>query len=124
MHHYKSFLLACLAALLLFASGCRTSRYTFQFNDRTVEVEKLARASLPRGLKVDYFDGKFMIVDGREAILINGKELSVDDSKIRYGDFTGTVSANQRIVITGENTLMIKDQKPTDESKSWWQFWR
>ena len=124
MYHKKSFLFACLAVPPLLAIGCQTSNYTFQFNDRTVEVEKFTKASLPRGVKVNYFDGKFMILDGREAITINGKDLSVDDSKISFGDFTGTVGANQKIVITGENTLMIKDQKPVDESKSWWQFWR
>jgi hypothetical protein len=124
MHHTKPFLLAGIAVLSLLGTGCQTSRFTFQFNDRTVEVEKFAQASLPRGLKVNYFDGKFMVVDGREAVTINGKDLSVDGSTIRFGDFTGTVGANQRIVITGENTLVIKDQKAIDASKSWWQFWR
>lgn len=124
MNHKTPLLLLCLAVLPLIASGCRTSNFTFQFNDRTVEVEKLTKASLPRGLNITYFDGKFMIVDGREPITLNGKDLAVSDSEIRFGDFTGTVGANQRIVITGENTLRIEDQKPVDESKSWWQFWR
>lgn len=124
MYQKRSFLLSCLAVLPLIASGCRTSNFTFQFNDRTVEVEKFTKGSLPRGLSVRYFDGKFMIVDGREAINVNGKDLTVSDSQIRFGDFTGTVGANQRIIITGENTLRIEDQKPVDESKSWWQFWR
>ena len=124
MYQKKTFLLACLAVLPLLGTGCKTSNFTFQFNDRRIEVEKFTQASLPRGLKVSYFDGKFMMLDGRESIKINGKELTVNASKISFGTFTGNVGSNQKIVITKENSLLIVDTQSGSGSKSWWQFWR
>ena len=124
MYQKRTILLACLAVLPLLGTGCMTSKFTFQFNDRRIEVEEFTQGSFPRGLKVSYFDGRFMMLDGREAIKINGKELTVNDSRIEFGKFTGNVGSNQKIVITKENSLLIVDQESASQSKSWWQFWR
>ena len=124
MYHKRTILLACLAVLPLFGTGCKTGRFTFQFNDRRIEVENFTQGSLPRGLKVSYFDGQFMMLDGREAIKINGKDLTVNNSTISFGEFKGDVGSNQKIVITKYNSLKIVDQTSEGESKSWWEFWR
>ncbi len=124
MYQKRTILLACLAVLPLLGTGCMTSKFTFQFNDRRIEVEKFTQGSIPRGLKVSFFDGRFMMLDGREAIKINGKDLTVNDSRISFGEFTGNVGSNQKIVITKENSLLIVDQESQNQSKSWWQFWR
>ena len=124
MYQKRTILLACLAVLPLLGTGCKTSSFTFQFNNRRIEVEKLAQGSLPRGLKVSYFDGQFMILDGRESIEINGKDLAVNGSRISFGKFSGKVGSNQKIIITKENSLLIVDQESASGSKSWWQFWR
>ncbi len=124
MYQKRTILLACLAILPLIGTGCRTSSFTFQFNDRRIEVEKFTQGSLPRGLKVSFFDARFMMLDGREAIKINGKDLTVNGSRISFGEFTGNVGSNQKIVITEENSLLIVDQESESQSRSWWQFWR
>ena len=124
MYQKRTVLLASLVVLPLFLTGCKTGSFTFQFNDRRIEVEKFTQGSIPRGLKVSYFDGRFMMLEGREAIKINGKDLTVNNSTISFGKFKGNVGANQKIVITKDNSLMIVDQISEGASKSWWEFWR
>lgn len=124
MYQKRTVLLGSLVVLPLFLTGCKTSSFTFQFNDRRIEVEKFTQGSIPRGLKVSYFDGRFMMLEGREAININGKDLTVNNSTISFGKFKGNVGANQKIVITKDNSLMIVDQISEGASKSWWEFWR
>ena len=124
MRQTKSFILIVLLTMPLTAAGCRTSRFTLLFNDRTVEVEELRQASFPRGLKISFFDGRLMKLTGREAINLNGTDLAISGSTIRFGKFKGEVASDQKLVITAKNSFRIEDQNPTESSKSWWEFWR
>ncbi len=124
MRQTKSFILIVLLTMPLTAAGCRTSRFTLLFNDRTVEVEELRQASFPRGLKITFFDGRSMILTGREAINLNGTDLTINGSKIRFGEFKGEVAPDQKLVITRKNSFNIEEQNSTESSKRWWEFWR
>ena len=120
----KPWCLIGILTLVLTAAGCAMSDIAFHFNGRTVEVEKLREARFPRGLEITYFDGKVMKVNGKEPISVNGKELSVSGSTVRYGDFQAQVGPNHKMVIGKTGEFTIHDQEAAADGKSGWQFWR
>ncbi|MCZ6795140.1 MAG: hypothetical protein O7J95_16170 [Planctomycetota bacterium] len=114
-----------LALLVLPAlHGCFGPALRIHFNGRTIDVQKLDQVSFPRGLEIQSFDGKEMRVEGKESILINEKPLRVNGSTVKYGEFSGTITPEQKLIIKKNGELGIRAFEKPDEGSSWWKFWR
>ena len=110
-----------LSLLALVSSGCANTMM-LEFNGRTIQVDDLKQATLARGLEVTYFDGHLLKVNGREAVNVNGKELTVNGQNVTHGVSKHVLSAQQKLVISSDGQLKIVDK--ASDAKSWWEFWK
>lgn len=108
----------------LIAAGCTAHPMLFEFNGRLIEVHEMQNASLPRGLEVTYFDGQIMKINGREAIKVNGKDLTVSESKVNHGGNRHTLGPEHKLVIQKDGNVSIVELKKDNAKKGWWVFWR
>ena len=120
----KSSLFVVLSSLLLAGVGCGSYPLYLEFNGRLVEVQEMKQASLPRGLEVTFFDGRLMKVNGREAINVNGKPLTVNDSNVSHGTSRHVLGPQHKLVIQKDGKVTIVESKGPPKQGSWWAFWR
>lgn len=113
-------LAVALAALASSAVGCVSHGMVFDFNGRMIEVGGVREVRISRGLEVTSFDGRTMKVNGREAINLNGKDLTVNGSNVTHGSSQHVVNPQQKLVIKGGKPVIVD----RNSKKDWWAFWR
>ncbi|MGH9362513.1 MAG: hypothetical protein ACRD2T_11405, partial [Thermoanaerobaculia bacterium] len=73
---------------------------------------------------VTYFDGRLMKVNGREAIKLDGQDLTVGPSNVSLGASRHAVGPKHRCVIEKGGRLTVVEQEEAGGKGSWWAFWR
>lgn len=112
-----------LGALSVVSSGCM-SDLVLQFNGQSIEVQTLRESKFPRGLEIESYNGRLMKVNGREAIVINGKKLSVSGTDVNYGANSAKLDPKTKFVIRSDGQFSIVKHSGPPGKSSWWAFWR